>query len=325
MPVFGGERCWSRIGIVLGSTCEPLVAAATGRGRRGCDHVRVGPTGASETPHDAAGGRSGRHPAHADVAATLRRWHTASVPEAGIVVIDTWYGYLSNADGAGTPRVLLTVDRPDDVRAALSSARSAWEAPEYSVWVTDRVRAGRLAGALQSLGCVPVKATTHLTLVGELRARHGPDGLDLARVGPRELREWAEVKVRSFEDSEAEPTPTQLDNELTVRARGTELETLRLARLHGDAVAVLGYYEGDDQLVFNLGTRVPFRHQGIAQALLAVWVEEGKAAGCRSLTINADDPGRPAALYRRLGFTDEVYWYRRYRLRIGEGGIPSAT
>ncbi len=270
------------------------------------------PSGASEASDE------GRHPAHEDIAATLRSWHTTSVPEAGIRVTETWYGYLSNADGDESPRVLLTIDRPDDVPAALASARSSWDAPEYFVWVTDRARRSRLDQALRGAGCEPVKATTHLTLVGELHARPGPDALVMDDAGMLRLREWADVKIKSFEDTEANPTPTQLERELTFRTRGTALETLRLVRLGKEAVGVLGYYAGADQLVFNLGTRVPYRRQGIAQAVLARWAAEGRVEGCRSLTINADDPGRPAELYRRLGFTDEVYWHARYRLGVGE-------
>lgn len=46
--------------------------------------------------------------------------------------------------------------------------------------------------------------------------------------------------------------------------------------------------------------------------MLANWTQASEGA-TRSLLINCDD-GRPAAaLYRRMGFTDEIYWYRRYR------------
>jgi ribosomal protein S18 acetylase RimI-like enzyme len=73
--------------------------------------------------------------------------------------------------------------------------------------------------------------------------------------------------------------------------------------------------------VFILGTRAPFRHRGIAQAMLARWAASSSAAaGSRSLLINATDGGAPAALYRRLGFTDEVYWYSKYGLRTAAPG-----
>ena len=68
--------------------------------------------------------------------------------------------------------------------------------------------------------------------------------------------------------------------------------------------------------MFILVTRVPYRHQGIAQAMLGRWARAGVAAGCRSLIINAQDGGRPAALYRRLGFVDEAYWYQKYEYAL---------
>jgi ribosomal protein S18 acetylase RimI-like enzyme len=272
------------------------------------------------TSSDLGAPHPGRHPDHEDVAAALRGWHTTSWPEVGVLVVETWFGFLSNADGERTPRVLLAIDRPEEVHAALVSAMAARGASEYNVWVTDRDRAARLDGALRSAGCEPMKATTHLTLVGELRAGAGIEGLEMVEVDAERLTEWARVKVRCFEDTEADPTSSQLERELSVRAAFRAVESLRLARLGDEAVGVLGY-EGDvHRLVFNLGTRVPFRHQGIAQTMLAHLAAEGVGAGCRSLSINADDPGRPAELYRRLGFTDEVYWYRRYRLCVTEHG-----
>jgi ribosomal protein S18 acetylase RimI-like enzyme len=92
------------------------------------------------------------------------------------------------------------------------------------------------------------------------------------------------------------------------------LAECQLGLLGGERVAVLAYFRGRDQLVFNLGTRVPFRHRGIAQAMLARWVDAGMADGCRSLIINATDGGAAAALYRRIGFTDEIHWYQKYEL-----------
>jgi len=48
--------------------------------------------------------------------------------------------------------------------------------------------------------------------------------------------------------------------------------------------------------------------------MLAHWVDAGRADGCRSMIINAEEHSQPTALYRRLGFVDELYWYRKYLL-----------
>ncbi len=43
-------------------------------------------------------------------------------------------------------------------------------------------------------------------------------------------------------------------------------------------------------------------------------LSDGYAKGRRSVLINADPDDTPVQIYRRLGFTDEVYWRRRYRM-----------
>ncbi|HLK44944.1 MAG TPA: GNAT family N-acetyltransferase, partial [Acidimicrobiales bacterium] len=125
-----------------------------------------------------------------------------------------------------------------------------------------------------------------------------------------DLARWAATKVRAFAETDDEPAPEAVARELRVRRREWSGIELWLATLAGEPAAVLARYVGDDEVVFNLATRAPYRHRGVAQALLARWAAQG--AGCRSLVINADDPGRPAELYWRLGFTDEVFWHRRY-------------
>jgi ribosomal protein S18 acetylase RimI-like enzyme len=120
------------------------------------------------------------------------------------------------------------------------------------------------------------------------------------------------VKLQSFADSEDLPAPHAVTAEVGARRGELPLAEYQLGVLGGEPVAVLAHYPGADDLVFLLGTRVPFRHRGIAQAMLARWAAAG--AGARSLIINASEGSAAAALYRRLGFTDEVYWYSRYEL-----------
>ncbi|MGH3273067.1 MAG: GNAT family N-acetyltransferase, partial [Streptosporangiaceae bacterium] len=99
------------------------------------------------------------------------------------------------------------------------------------------------------------------------------------------------------------------------RRRELPLAEYQLGVLDGESAAVLAHYPGEDDLVFILGTRTPYRHRGIAQAMLARWADG--TMGSRSQVINASDGGAPAALYRRLGFTDEVYWYSAYEYTSG--------
>jgi GNAT superfamily N-acetyltransferase len=247
------------------------------------------------------------------VAQEVAGWYTTWAPD-GSEVSERWYGYQRDL-GPTEARVVLRVDEPDQVPAALADARAASGMRTLTIWVDDRKRAARLDAALRHHGCRPREATTHLALVGPLTGRTGPEHLVIQSIGEARFAEWATVKLQAFGDTESVPAPDQLDQQVTTRRNERALAECQLGLLDGESVAVLAYNRGRDQLVFNLGTRVPYRHRGIAQAMLARWVDAGRADGCRSLMINATDGGRPAGLYRRMGFVDEIYWYQTYELR----------
>jgi GNAT superfamily N-acetyltransferase len=257
--------------------------------------------------------RPGVHPEHEAVAREVSGWFTTSAPEIGYEVTEHWYGYHSDL-GPGQARVILRVDEPDRVPAALADARAAGGTRALTIWVDDRERAARLDAALRRGGGQPGEATTHLALVGPVTGRAGPGHLVIKSIDDAGLEEWATVKLQSFGDTESAPAPDRLAQEVAARRDELALAECQLGLLGGESVAVLAYYRGSDQLVFNLGTRVPYRHQGIAQAMLERWADAGTASGCRSLIINATDGGRPAELYRRMGFADEIYWYQKYEL-----------
>ena len=84
-----------------------------------------------------------------------------------------------------------------------------------------------------------------------------------------------------------------------------------LTRVDGQVASICAYYDGDDYFVFLLATRVPYRHRGLARKLLQHVLHEGRDA--RSVIINAQEGGRPEALYRSMGFTDVVH--RRWTFR----------
>ena len=253
------------------------------------------------------------HPEHDAVAQEVAGWFTTSAPEIGYEVSEHWYGYQSELS-LSQARVILRIDESDQVQAALADASVASGMRALTIWVDDRERAARLDIALRDRGGQPREATTHLALVGPVTGRAGPEHLVIERIDDAGLEEWATVKLQSFGDTESAPAPDRLAQEIAVRRAELALAECQLGLLDGEAVAVLAYYRGRDQLVFNLATRVPYRHRGIAQAMLTRWVEAGTASDCRSLIINATEGGRPAELYRSMGFVDEIYWYQRYEL-----------
>jgi hypothetical protein len=284
------------------------------------DNCLLLPVGAATlvgvTDRTARDGLAIRAVAHADhdaVAREVRSWYTSAVPEAGIDSSDHWFGSLCIL-GPERARLALTVGEPEEVPAALAAARSACGDRELLVMVEDRRQARQLDAALRSGGCQPDEATTYLALVGPMLARPGPAGLGIECVADEQaLAVWARVRLQSFANSEESPADNDVAAEVAARQQEMSLASYQIGRLGDAGVSVLAYYPGADQLVFVLGTRMPYRHLGIAQAMLARWAEAGTAGGCRSLIINAHEGGQPAALYKQLGFTDEVYWYQRYR------------
>ena len=252
------------------------------------------------------------HPEHDAVSREVRSWYTAPVPEVGLDGAAHWFGFACMT-GTDRARVVLSISEPAQVPAALAAARGACTAASFTVMVDDRDRADRLDAALREYGCTYSESTTYLALIGSMAPSPlAPDRLEVARVETAELDAWARVKLRCFADSEDAPTADEVAADVAERRRELPLAEYQLGLLDGEPVAVLAHYPGADDLVFILGTRTPYRHRGIAQTMLARWA--ASAAGARSLIINAREGGAPAALYQRLGFTDEVYWYSRYEL-----------
>jgi GNAT superfamily N-acetyltransferase len=263
------------------------------------------------------------HSQHDLVAAEVRSWytdwadHAAVVDETstsvGVASVRKPFGFLRTGPGS-VRRLMLTTDVPADVAGALASATQFFETTEFEVWCDDRARAFAIELALLSLGFVPAESTSVLALVGGLRAADGPAALEVEEVSDEQaLRSWARVKLQGFAGSEDEPSSDVLAAEMSARRAEWPISRYDLALLDDEAVAALAHYTASsDQMVFLLATRVPFRHRGIAQSMLRRWVDRATSAGARSVLINCAEGGQPAALYRRMGFTDEVYWHRRY-------------
>ncbi len=253
------------------------------------------------------------HPEHDAVSREVRSWYNAAVPEIGLDGVAHWFGFACMV-GADRARVVLSIADPAEVPAALAAGRAACPAARrFLVMVDDRDRAGRLDAALREHGCRYEESTTYLALTAPMISpARVPDRLGVTTIGAAELETWARVKLQCFADNEDAPVPQAVSAEIAARRDELPLAEYLLGSIDGEPVAVLAHYPGSDDLVFILGTRVPYRHRGIAQGLLARWA--AAAAGGRSLIINATDGGAPAALYRRLGFTDEVYWYGKYEL-----------
>ena len=226
------------------------------------------------------GGRPRSAPAPRRGGGRASSWYRESVPAMSITVRERWYGYLSDADGSAYPRVLVTLDDPARVADALDEAAAELDVAGFGVWVDDRGRAARLEDALRASRCRPKRSTTYLALVGAITADPGPPDLAVEVVADAagDLARWAATKVRGFAETDDEPAPEAVGRELGVRRREWLGIELWLATLAGEPAAVLARYVGDDEFVFNLATRAPYRRRGIAQSLLARWAAHSAGA-----------------------------------------------
>lgn len=238
-----------------------------------------------------------RHRDHDAVAQALRARYLTPAPALGYDVEDRPYGAL--ATRGDTRRAIL------DAEADASDLVALVDDDATVVWVEDRDRAERLAPALAEVGYEAGPATTYVALVGDVRASV-PATLVLRPA--RDVGDFARRKLTYFADGTL-PSEEDLARELATRESERDLADFYVVEVAGDVTAILAAYRGQDATAYLLATDPSRRSRGVGSGALAAWVASTSA---RSHVINALDGGRPAELYRRLGFTDEVYWYRRF-------------
>jgi hypothetical protein len=204
---------------------------------------------------------------------------------------------VTNLAANGVPRLLR------DIREFFGDAA-------VSIDVEDDAYSGEIGAAFVDAGWTDRHATVFLAHMGE--KYDAAPRIDVERVDDATIDDFSRAKLMGFADSEDEPEVEQIRQESAVRLAemGGPGHCL-LTRVDGEPASICAYYDGDDWLVFLLATRVPFRHRRLARSLLHHVLHEGRDA--RSVMINAQEGGRPEALYRSLGFTDVVH--RRWTFR----------
>jgi GNAT superfamily N-acetyltransferase len=256
------------------------------------------------------------HPFHDELRTTVQRWYMQSDPAMGYeAVAYPWGVALRNRDAPQYGQATLRARAPEDVPACIAALRQLYGSASVMVLVDDRDRADQLHPALIAAGCVQGPQEAFLAHLGAVRAVPPIAHVTIEPVTTNNLHEYAVTKLNAFASRETAPPPDHVEAELALRAAELRGEgRFLLARWDGEPAAIIGWYDGEDVFVFQLATRVPFRKRGIARLLLLHVLHDAYARSCRSVIINADPDDTPIQLYRRLGFTDEVYWRRRYML-----------
>lgn len=255
-----------------------------------------------------------RHPQHEAIAAAVRRAYLTSAPSMGYHVERRPFGFYMRHP-AGFGEATLTDIQPEEAPALLADLRTYYGDTYVAIYFDDLQMDARLGPMLVAAGCKRGGAETHLVHVGPAPEVHRPPGVVLEPMTEASMPEWSATKLKGFAGSEVTPAPEELAAEVALRRAEIGGEgRFHFARAGREPAAIIGLYEGEDRHVFLLATRIPFRNRGIARWLLSHVIAEAYAAGRRSVLINCDPDDTPINLYRRLGFTDEVYRRQRYEL-----------
>lgn len=253
------------------------------------------------------------HPDHDAVAQTVRGWFTYSAPEMGYQREQRRFGVYGRHPSAGD-EVMIRQLAPSDVPEFLADVRDYFSGAPVRLYVEDRALDETLRPILTSqAGCVADERQGYLAHVGPLPTASIPPLLTLEDVTPAMLETWVITKLQGFADSDERPAEDTIAAQMALRQQEmADVGRLRLARVADEPAAILGWYEDNDRFIYNLATRLPYRQRGIARYLLCDFLAESQRRGARSSLINADTAGTSINLYRRLGFTDEVYWRAKY-------------
>lgn len=255
-----------------------------------------------------------RHPDHDRIRSKLEARYRSSFIELGIQLERRDFGfYRNNVHSPETGRVLVCDSSPAQVPELIADARAYFPGRALEFWFDDAGLDLALGPALIAEGSVRQSATVYLAHVGAVPRSQTQAGAIVESVSPDAIREYAAVKLKGFANSESEPPPEALSQEVAVRtAESEDAGRFLLARVGAEPAAIVGYYDGPNRLIFNLATRMPFRGRGLAHQLLCQVISDGYDSGGRSVTINTNPDDTPIQCYRRLGFTDAVYWHCSY-------------
>ncbi len=249
------------------------------------------------------------HPQRDEVIATVLGWDRMAHPAMGwryerlSVGHYRWHDVDPDRSWAW---VTVEGDLADDDSVLLAIDEECGEWPVPRLRIDDAALNAALGPRLLARGW-SVGGNVMLSWVGDAPEQTLVAGVEVDETP--DLEEWSVAKLRGFSEDDAEPAAQRLRYELGLRRAEMPggILRLRLARVEGEPVAVLGWYEGDDTDVFNLATRLDWRGRGIAKHLLTSCVANALEAGARSVLIGTDVDDTPQDWYRRLGFSDELF------------------
>lgn len=252
------------------------------------------------------------HPEHNRLIQVVKDWFHVPLEEMGYRVEKRqWGAYWNTGD-------VYTLGFPsDEVGAFLADLRKYYGHRSLHIYVDTKEADRKLGPALREAGCSVGTTEVFFAHVGGIPEFPTIQGMEVEGVGGLNVKEFVITRVQAFEDTEERPLDESIRQEVAQRrAELTGTGRGMIARIGGEPAGVIWWYENPkDILIMFVGTRLPFRKQGVANWLLSQLLADSYRQGKRSVIIlvGSDNVG-VIRLYRRLGFTDEVYWRRQYQM-----------
>lgn len=256
-----------------------------------------------------------RHPEHDAIADEVRSWYRKAHPDEGYTAEERWFGYLRSNTQASFAAATVTSLEPDKVPAFRAELSAVFGPRDVRVQVEGEAYTDELDQALLAHGFTDPATSVYLVHVGDPPDVTEPDGFVFDRVGADGLEEFSVTKLRGFASSEDDPAREAIDNELDFRrAELNDRNGFAIGRIDAEPAGIAAWYGGGDALIFLVATRIGFRRRGVASTLIRRVLDIEHENGSRSVLINADVDDHPVEIYRRLGFSDEVFRQRTYTL-----------
>lgn len=250
-----------------------------------------------------------RHPEHEAIGTTIHGWYYD--PYSGMGYSNKVYpwGVVWNIG-----HVHLTPFNLDYLGDILKTLDDCYGDSAYNLNIEDPQFAERLRPKLLESGFRLLPDELFLANVDPGKLEPVDAAIELETVTTSNVREFARARLEAFASPGHRPNDGEI--EIEARKRSAEMEENGrgiIARIADERCGGIWWYEEDrDAWILYLGTHARYRRRGVATRLIT---ECHRVKDRRSLLINVVEDNVPArTLYEKVGFRDEVYRKRRFRL-----------
>ena len=250
------------------------------------------------------------HPDYKDLVSFVRKLYHEPFEGMGYRLVKRRWGTYWNINEIYTDRL-----PQDQVAEFLADLDRYYDSSPVYINVDGREEDTTLGPLLCKAGCKKTRSQIFLAHTGPTPQLAALNGIEIEPVSESNLIVFAETRLKAFglieETSQEEAIRDEISlrrSELTGTARGL------LAYVNGQPAGAFWWYEEQGGIFLSLlGVLAPFRNKGVGRWMICERLQDSYERGYQFVILNVlTDNVDAIRLYRRLGFTCEVYWRGRY-------------